>query len=56
MVGSAEDDWKNTSVGMIVSQLDTVVDFQKISGNMTFDVKLKQAADRILAITGLTLL
>merc|ERR1712062_192789 len=51
VVGSAEDDWKNTSVGMIVSQLDTVVDFQKISGNMTFDVKLKQAADRILAIT-----
>ena len=56
IVGNSEDDWQSTSVGMIVSQLDTTIDFHGVSGrdghgrntSMLFDVKLNQTVDKIL--------
>ena len=58
IVGNSEDDWQSTSVGMIVSQLDTTIDFHGVSGrdghgrntSMLFDVKLNQTVDKILSI------
>ena len=58
IVGNSEDDWQSTSVGMIVSQLDTTIDFHGVSGrdghgrntSMLFDIKLNQTVDKILSI------
>ena len=49
LVGDKEAEWRQTSIGMIVADLDTIVDFQQIKSSwvvsqqsITFDEKIKK--------------